>query len=69
MADTFRIVTPESEARMERRRRQRWWEAFNRDPEVIALRRYLAATGMNGAIPFPVVCGRCCGCSAWRRGY
>jgi hypothetical protein len=32
MADTLRIVKPESEARMERRRRQRWREAFNRDP-------------------------------------
>jgi hypothetical protein len=37
------MATEESEKRMERRRRQHWWEALNRDPEIIALRRYIAA--------------------------
>jgi hypothetical protein len=37
------MATLESQKRMERRRHQRWWEAFNRDPEIIALRRYIAA--------------------------
>jgi hypothetical protein len=37
------MATYESQKRMERRRHQRWREAFNRDPEVIALRRYVAA--------------------------
>jgi hypothetical protein len=37
------VATIESEKRMERRRRQRWWEQLNRDPEVIALRRAIAA--------------------------
>jgi hypothetical protein len=36
------MATIESKKRMERRRRQRWWEQFNRDPEVIALRREIA---------------------------
>jgi hypothetical protein len=36
------MATIESEKRMERRRRQRWWERFNREPEVIALRREMA---------------------------
>jgi hypothetical protein len=36
------VATIESEKRMERRRRQRWWEQLNRDPEVIALRREIA---------------------------
>ena len=36
------MATFESEKRMERRRRQRWWEALNREPEVIALRREMA---------------------------
>jgi hypothetical protein len=33
------VATIESKKRMERRRRQRRWEQFNREPEVIALRR------------------------------
>jgi hypothetical protein len=37
------MATLESEKRMERRRHQRWWEALNRDPQIIALRRYIAA--------------------------
>jgi hypothetical protein len=36
------VATIESEKRMERRRRQRWWAQFNRDPEVIALWREIA---------------------------
>jgi hypothetical protein len=36
------MATRESEKRMERRRRQRWWEELNRQPEVIALRREIA---------------------------
>jgi len=38
------MATEESQKRMERRRHQRWWEQLNRDSEVIALRRYIAAT-------------------------
>jgi hypothetical protein len=37
------MATWESEKRMERRRTQRYWEQFNADPEIIALRRYIAA--------------------------
>ena len=37
------MATIESAKRMERRRRQRWWEQLNRDPEVMALRRAIAA--------------------------
>ena len=33
------MATLESEKRMERRRRQRGWEEWNRQPEVITLRR------------------------------
>ena len=36
------MATWESEKRMERRRTQRDWEQFNADPEIIALRRYIA---------------------------
>ena len=36
------MATRESEKRMERRRTQKWWEEFNRQPEVIALRREMA---------------------------
>jgi hypothetical protein len=36
------MATIESEKRMQRRRRQRWWEQFNRQPDVIALRREIA---------------------------
>jgi hypothetical protein len=36
------MATEESEKRMERRRRQRWREELNRQPEVIALRREIA---------------------------
>jgi hypothetical protein len=36
------VATIESQKRMERRRRQRRWEQFNREPEVIALRREIA---------------------------
>jgi hypothetical protein len=37
------MATWESEQRMERRRRQRAWERFLADPEIIALRRYIHA--------------------------
>jgi hypothetical protein len=37
------MATIESEKHMERRRHQRWWERLNRAPEVIALRRSIAA--------------------------
>lgn len=37
------MATEESQQRMERRRHQRWWERLNREPEVIALRRYIAS--------------------------
>ena len=36
------MATEESQKRMDRRRRQRRWEAWNREPEVIALRREIA---------------------------
>jgi hypothetical protein len=36
------MATEESQKRMECRRRQRRWEQFNREPEVIALRREIA---------------------------
>jgi hypothetical protein len=36
------MATVESQRRSERRRRQRRWEQFNREPEVIALRREIA---------------------------
>ena len=36
------LATIESQKRMARRRRQRWWERLNRDPEVMALRRAMA---------------------------
>jgi hypothetical protein len=36
------VATTESKKRMERRRRQRWREQFNREPEVIALCREIA---------------------------
>jgi hypothetical protein len=38
-ADT--MATIESQKRMERRRRQRWWERLNADPEIQALRRQI----------------------------
>jgi hypothetical protein len=37
------MATEESQKRMERRRLQRWRERLNRDPEVVALRRAIAA--------------------------
>jgi hypothetical protein len=36
------MATLEFEKRMERRRRQRWWEELNRQPEVMVLRREIA---------------------------
>jgi hypothetical protein len=36
------MATLESQKRSERRRRQRRWEQFNREPEVIVLRREMA---------------------------
>jgi hypothetical protein len=37
------MATVESQKRMERRRLQRWREAWNCQPEIIALRRTIAA--------------------------
>jgi hypothetical protein len=37
------MATEESQKRMERRRRQRRWEAWNCQPEIITLRRAIAA--------------------------
>ena len=37
------MATIESEKRSERRRNQKWWERLNRDPEIQALRRAIAA--------------------------